>query len=102
MAARALLTACLVAAAAAQAPSGPNGPAPSEAQCLPSSHSSRGSSVIAHNGLCPAFELTCPPCPLGHVKCPTGGCQPTVRECPPNVNVRGACNGGTERAAFFC
>ena len=69
--------------------------APTEPQCQPgeTSDHSTGTGPIAHGGLCPAFELTCPPCPSGHVKCPTGSCMPNVRECPGNVNVRGDCNG---------
>ena len=63
-----------------------------EEQCQDSQGSS-GSAVVGHGGLCPAFELTCPPCPITHVKCPMGGCQLSIRECPPNVNVRGDCNG---------
>ena len=48
---------------------------------------------LAHGGLCPPSELECPPCPSGTYKCPTGGCEADIRQCLPNVNLRGECSG---------
>ena len=78
---------------------------PPEPQCQPGERSEdalRATGPIAHGGLCPAFELTCPPCPDGHVKCPTGSCKPSVRECPGNVYIQGDCNGTTCTEIDWC
>ena len=46
---------------------------------------------LAHGGVCPASELSCPRCPAqAPIKCPQGLCTANVRECTPNIYIRGA------------
>ena len=51
---------------------------------------------LPFSGVCPASELSCPMCPLETpVKCPSGLCAANVRECTPNVYIRGETPGAT-------
>ena len=63
----------------------------------------QSAAALPFGGVCPASELVCPACPWNTpVKCPSGGCAADVRDCHPNVLLRGACNSTTCEEAHWC
>ena len=57
---------------------------------------------LPFGGVCPATELTCPPCPrTSPVKCPSGGCADVPNQCTPNVLFRN-CNETVCREVQWC
>ena len=62
-----------------------------------------GADALVHGGLCPASELECPDCaPKTPVRCPQGDCRASVRDCTPNVYIRGECGPATCGSVEFC
>ena len=68
----------------------------------PMSEGARNASELAHGGECPPSERECLPCPAGEYKCPQGGCRANIRDCTPNVFIRGACDGATCNDIEWC
>lgn len=63
----------------------------------------QSAAALPFGGMCPGTELECPPCPWdAPVKCPSGGCAAHVRECHPNVFLRGNCDSTTCEGVNWC
>ena len=58
---------------------------------------------LPFGGVCPPSELQCPGCINdAPIKCPSGLCEENVRNCLPNVNIRGKCSDTQCTGVEYC